>query len=197
MINNVTLVGRLTRDPNIRTTQSGVTVGQFSLAVDRPFTNQNGEKEADFPNVVVFRKQAELVGKYLSKGRLCGVVGRLQTRKYDKDGQTVFVTEVVADSVQFLDSGNNHQQNNTYQQNSGYQAPQNNGYQPPQQTQQTGYQPPPNSYQPQQNNNYQQAQPPQNNAYQPPQQTQQVPNGKNPFANANGSIDISDEDLPF
>ncbi|EGQ2901601.1 TPA: single-stranded DNA-binding protein [Staphylococcus pseudintermedius] len=196
MINNVTLVGRLTRDPNIRTTQSGVTVGQFSLAVDRHFTNQNGEKEADFPNVVVFRKQAELVGKYLSKGRLCGVVGRLQTRKYDKDGQTVFVTEVVADSVQFLDSGNNHQQNNTYQQNSGYQAPQNNGYQPPQQTQQTGYQPP-NSYQPQQNNNYQQAQPPQNNAYQPPQQTQQVPNGQNPFANANGPIDISDEDLPF
>ncbi|HCT0478385.1 TPA: single-stranded DNA-binding protein [Staphylococcus pseudintermedius] len=196
MINNVTLVGRLTRDPNIRTTQSGVTVGQFSLAVDRPFTNQNGEKEADFPNVVVFRKQAELVGKYLSKGRMCGVVGRLQTRKYDKDGQTVFVTEVVADSVQFLDSGNNHQQNNTYQQNSGYQAPQNNGYQPPQQTQQTGYQPP-NSYQPQQNNNYQQAQPPQNNAYQPPQQTQQVPNGQNPFANANGPIDISDEDLPF
>ncbi|EOT2063649.1 hypothetical protein ACNQKZ_002678, partial [Staphylococcus pseudintermedius] len=127
---------------------------------------------------------------------LCGVVGRLQTRKYDKDGQTVFVTEVVADSVQFLDSGNNHQQNNTYQQNSGYQAPQNNGYQPPQQTQQTGYQPP-NSYQPQQNNNYQQAQPPQNNAYQPPQQTQQVPNGQNPFANANGPIDISDEDLPF
>ncbi|EGQ3405968.1 single-stranded DNA-binding protein [Staphylococcus pseudintermedius] len=196
MINNVTLVGRLTRDPNIRTTQSGVTVGQFSLAVDRHFTNQNGEKEADFPNVVVFRKQAELVGKYLSKGRLCGVVGRLQTRKYDKDGQTVFVTEVVADSVQFLDSGNNHQQNNTYQQNSGYQAPQNNGYQPPQQTQQTGYQPP-NSYQPQQNNNYQQAQPPQNNSYQPPQQTQQVPNGQNPFANANGPIDISDEDLPF
>ncbi|EJE4550684.1 single-stranded DNA-binding protein [Staphylococcus pseudintermedius] len=197
MINNVTLVGRLTRDPNIRTTQSGVTVGQFSLAVDRHFTNQNGEKEADFPNVVVFRKQAELVGKYLSKGRLCGVVGRLQTRKYDKDGQTVFVTEVVADSVQFLDSGNNHQQNNTYQQNSGYQAPQNNGYQPPQQAQQTGYQPPQNSYQPQQNNNYQQAQPPQNNAYQPPQQTQQVPNGQNPFANANGPIDISDEDLPF
>lgn len=196
MINNVTLVGRLTRDPNIRTTQSGVTVGQFSLAVDRHFTNQNGEKEADFPNVVVFRKQAELVGKYLSKGRLCGVVGRLQTRKYDKDGQTVFVTEVVADSVQFLDSGNNHQQNNTYQQNSGYQAPQNNGCQPPQQTQQTGYQPP-NSYQPQQNNNYQQAQPPQNNAYQPPQQTQQVPNGQNPFAIANGPIDISDEDLPF
>ncbi|HDV6286443.1 TPA: single-stranded DNA-binding protein [Staphylococcus pseudintermedius] len=196
MINNVTLVGRLTRDPNIRTTQSGVTVGQFSLAVDRHFTNQNGEKEADFPNVVVYRKQAELVGKYLSKGRLCGVVGRLQTRKYDKDGQTVFVTEVVADSVQFLDSGNNHQQNNTYQQNSGYQAPQNNGCQPPQQTQQTGYQPP-NSYQPQQNNNYQQAQPPQNNAYQPPQQTQQVPNGQNPFANANGPIDISDEDLPF
>lgn len=197
MINNVTLVGRLTRDPNIRTTQSGVTVGQFSLAVDRHFTNQNGEKEADFPNVVVFRKQAELVGKYLSKGRLCGVVGRLQTRKYDKDGQTVFVTEVVADSVQFLDSGNNHQQNNTYQQNSGYQAPQNNGYQPPQQAQQTGYQPPQNSYQPQQNNNYQQAQPPQNNAYQPPQQTPQVPNGQNPFANANGPIDISDEDLPF
>ncbi len=191
MINNVTLVGRLTKDPNIRTTQNGVTVAQFSLAVDRNFTSQNGQKEADFPNVVVFRKQAELVGKYLSKGRLCGVVGRLQTRKYDKDGQTVFVTEVVADSVQFLDSGNNQQQNAGYQQNS-YQPPQNN-YQPPQQS--NGYQPPQNSYQPpQQNSSYQQQAPQQqtqNNGYQPPQQQ------SNPFANANGQIDITDEDLLF
>ncbi len=191
MINNVTLVGRLTKDPNIRTTQNGVTVGQFSLAVDRNFTSQNGQKEADFPNVVVFRKQAELVGKYLSKGRLCGVVGRLQTRKYDKDGQTVFVTEVVADSVQFLDSGNNQQQNTGYQQNS-YQPPQNN-YQPPQQS--NGYQPPQNNYQPpQQNSGYQQQAPQQqtqNNGYQPPQQQ------SNPFANSNGPIDITDEDLPF
>ncbi len=177
MINNVTLVGRLTKDPNVRQTQSNVTVAQFTLAVDRNFTNAQGEREADFINIVVFRKQAEQVGKYLAKGRLCGVEGRMQSRKYEKDGQMVFVTEVVANSVQFLDSGNKQNQ----QQNNGYQPQQNNGYQPPQ------------------NNNYQ---PQQNNGYQPPQQPNQPPQNQpqqqgNPFANANGPIDIKDDDLPF
>lgn len=195
MINNVTLVGRLTKDPNVRQTQSNVTVAQFTLAVDRNFTNAQGEREADFLIIVVFRKQAEQVGKYLAKGRLCGVEGRIQSRKYEKDGQTVFVTEIVADSVQFLDSGNkqNQQQNNNYQpqQNNGYRPPQNNNYQ-----QQGNYQPQNNGYQPPQNNGYQ---PQQNNGYQPPQQNQQnqPPQNQqqgNPF---NNGYDISDDDLPF
>ncbi|MCG1138989.1 single-stranded DNA-binding protein [Staphylococcus epidermidis] len=195
MINNVTLVGRLTKDPNVRQTQSNVTVAQFTLAVDRNFTNAQGEREADFINIVVFRNQAEQVGKYLAKGRLCGVEGRMQSRKYEKDGQMVFVTEVVANSVQFLDSGNkqNQQQNNNYQlkQNNGYQPPQNNNYQ-----QQGNYQPQNNGYQPPQNNNYQTQQ---NNSYQPPQQNQQSqpPQNQqqgNPF---NNGYDINDDDLPF
>ncbi|PMB95130.1 single-stranded DNA-binding protein [Staphylococcus sp. UMB0328] len=197
MINNVTLVGRLTKDPNVRQTQSNVTVAQFTLAVDRSFTNAQGEREADFLNVVVFRKQAEQVGKYLAKGRLCGVEGRIQSRKYEKDGQTVFVTEIVADSVQFLDSGNKQkqQQNNNYQpqQNNGYRPPQNNNYQ-----QQGNYQPQNNGYQPPQNNNYQT----QNNGYQPPQQNQapqnqppqNQPQQGNPF---NNGYDINNDDLPF
>ncbi|HDE8324521.1 TPA: single-stranded DNA-binding protein, partial [Staphylococcus aureus] len=107
---------------------NGVNVGTFTLAVNRTFTNAQGEREADFINVVVFKKQAENVKNYLSKGSLAGVDGRLQTRSYDnKDGQRVFVTEVVADSVQFLEPKNNNQQpnNNYQQQNNAYNAPQN------------------------------------------------------------------------
>ena len=195
MINNVTLVGRLTKDPNVRQTQSNMTVAQFTLAVDRNFTNAQGEREADFLNIVVFRKQAEQVGKYLAKGRLCGVEGRIQSRKYEKDGQTVFVTEIVADSVQFLDSGNKQkqQQNNNYQpqQNNGYRPPQNNNYQ-----QQGNYQPQNNGYQPPQNNGYQ---PQQNNGYQPPQQNQQnqPPQNQQQGNTFNNGYDISDDDLPF
>lgn len=118
MLNRTVLVGRLTKDPELRTTQNGVNVGTFTLAVNRTFTNAQGEREADFINVVVFKKQAENVKNYLSKGSLAGVDGRLQTRNYEnKDGQRVFVTEVVADSVQFLEpKNNNQQQNNNYQQ---------------------------------------------------------------------------------
>ncbi|UTF67252.1 single-stranded DNA-binding protein [Staphylococcus epidermidis] len=192
MINRAVLVGRLTKDPEFRQTASGVSVTTFTLAVNRTFKNKNGEREADFINIVVFRQQAENVNNYLSKGSLAGVDGRIQSRSYDNnEGQRVFVTEVVADNVQFLDSGNKnnnnqnggYQQNNNYQQNNGYQP--NNNYQPTQQN---------NSYQPpQQNqNNYQPPQQ-QNTSYQPPQQNQQ----QNPFANANGPIDIQDEDLPF
>ncbi|MBH4863609.1 single-stranded DNA-binding protein, partial [Staphylococcus aureus] len=102
----------------LRSTPNGVNVGTFTLAVNRTFTNAQGEREADFINVVVFKKQAENVKNYLSKGSLAGVDGRLQTRNYEnKDGQRVFVTEVVADSVQFLEpKNNNQQQNNNYQQ---------------------------------------------------------------------------------
>lgn len=102
MINRVTLVGRLTKDPNF--TENQVSVANFTVAVNRTFKNKNGEQEADFINVVTFRKQAENVNNYLSKGSLVGIDGRIQTRNYEnKEGQRIFVTEVVADSVQFLE----------------------------------------------------------------------------------------------
>ncbi|WP_053032132.1 single-stranded DNA-binding protein [Staphylococcus haemolyticus] len=149
MINRVILVGRLTKDPEFRTTQSGVNVATFTLAVNRTFTNAQGEREADFINIVVFRKQADNVNNYLKKGNLAGVDGRIQSRSYEnKEGQSVFVTEVVADSVQFLEPKNNNQKNNQSQQQRG-----------------------------------------------------QAPTGNNPFGNgmqnANGPIEITDDDLPF
>lgn len=126
MINRVILVGRLTKDPEHRQTQSGVSTATFTLAVNRTFKNKNGEREADFINVVVFRQQAENVSKYLSKGSLAGVDGRIQSRSYEnKEGQRVFVTEVVADSVQFMDSKGSNQQNGQPQQQRG-QAPAGN-----------------------------------------------------------------------
>ena len=104
MINRVVLVGRLTKDPEYRTTPSGVSVATFTLAVNRTFTNAQGEREADFINVVVFRRQAENVNNYLFKGSLAGVDGRIQSRSYEnQEGRRIFVTEVVADSVQFLE----------------------------------------------------------------------------------------------
>lgn len=124
MINRVVLVGRLTKDPEFRTTPSGVNITNFTLAVNRTFTNAQGEREADFINVVVFRKQAENVNNYLFKGHLAGVDGRIQSRSYEnKEGQRVFVTEVVADSVQFLEPKNNGQANNV---SKGQQAGMNN-----------------------------------------------------------------------
>ncbi|XVK96007.1 single-stranded DNA-binding protein [Staphylococcus nepalensis] len=102
MINRAILVGRLTKDPNFMENQ--VAVANFTVAVNRTFKNKNGEQETDFINVVTFRKQAENVNNYLSKGSLVGIDGRIQTRNYEnKDGQRIFVTEVVADSVQFLE----------------------------------------------------------------------------------------------
>ncbi|MFU1768762.1 single-stranded DNA-binding protein [Mammaliicoccus sciuri] len=122
MINSVTLVGRLTKNPEIRTTPSGVEVGNFTLAVNRTFTNQQGEREADFINCIVFRKQAVNVNQYLSKGKLAGVIGRLQTRSYDnKEGQKVFVTEVVCDNVQFLEPKDSQNGSNSYQNGTSYQ----------------------------------------------------------------------------
>lgn len=125
MINRVILVGRLTKDPEYRQTPNGVSVATFTLAVNRSFTNSQGEREADFINVVVFRKQAENVNKYLSKGSLAGVDGRIQSRNYENnEGRRVFVTEVVADNVQFMDSKGSNQQKNQSQQQG--QAPANN-----------------------------------------------------------------------
>lgn len=105
MINNVVLVGRLTRDPDLRTTESGISVATFTLAVDRQFSNSQGEREADFINCVVWRKAAENLANFTSKGSLIGVQGRIQTRSYDnKEGQRVYITEVVVDSFSFLES---------------------------------------------------------------------------------------------
>lgn len=122
MINSTTIVGRLTKDPELRTTPSGVEVGNFTLAVNRTFTNHNGEREADFINCIVFRKQAVNVNQYLSKGKLAGIVGRLQTRSYEnKEGQKVYVTEVVCDNVQFLEPKDSQNDSNSYQNGTNYQ----------------------------------------------------------------------------
>ncbi len=105
MLNRVVLVGRLTRDPELRYTPSGVAVANFNIAVNRPFSNQQGEREADFINCVIWRRPAENLANYMKKGGLIGVDGRIQTRSYEgQDGKRVYVTEVVADSVQFLES---------------------------------------------------------------------------------------------
>lgn len=112
MINRVVLVGRLTKNPEFRTTPSGVSIANFTLAINRNFTNAQGEREADFINCIVFRKQAENVNNYLSKGDLTGVDGRIQSRSYEnKEGKRVFVTEVVCDSVQFLEPKGNKSDN--------------------------------------------------------------------------------------
>lgn len=108
-MNKVFLIGRLTRDPELRYTSSNIATASFSLAVDRNFTNQNGEREADFINIVVWRKQAENVKNYLTKGSQVAIDGRIQTRSYDgQDGQKRYVTEVVADNVQFLGTRSNN-----------------------------------------------------------------------------------------
>ena len=106
-MNKVFLIGRLTRDPELRYTGNNTAVATFSLAVNRNFSNQQGEREADFINIVVWRKQAENVKNYLSQGSQVAVDGRIQTRSYDdNNGQKRYVTEVVADNVEFLGSKN-------------------------------------------------------------------------------------------
>ena len=107
MLNRVILIGRLTRDPELRYTPAGVAVTQFTLAVDRPFTSQGGEREADFIPVVTWRQLAETCANYLRKGRLAAVEGRIQVRNYENnEGKRVYVTEVIADNVRFLESAN-------------------------------------------------------------------------------------------
>ena len=109
-MNNVTLIGRLTRDPDVRyTSGSQMAVARFTIAIDRP-TRQNGDRPTDFPSIVVFGKQAEKCEKYLKKGRLVGVEGRIQTGSYqNKNGDTVYTTDVVANRVEFLEWGDRAQ----------------------------------------------------------------------------------------
>lgn len=102
-MNKIILIGRLTKDPELRYTQNGAAVSMFTLAVDRPFTSQGGERETDFINIVVWNKVGENCAKYLSKGSQAAVEGRLQIRSYeDRDNVRRYVTEVIADRVEFL-----------------------------------------------------------------------------------------------
>lgn len=142
MLNSVCLVGRLTRDPELKYTGNNVAVATFSLAVNRNFKDANGEREADFINCVIWRQQAENLANWAKKGALIGITGRIQTRSYEnQQGQRVYVTEVVAENFQMLGSraareGSNANQGNTqgafgnynsYAGPYGQQAPQQQG----------------------------------------------------------------------
>lgn len=173
-MNRTILVGRLTKDPELRYTPSGVAVATFTLAVNRTFTNQSGEREADFINCVVWRKQAENVANFLKKGSLAGIDGRIQTRSFEgQDGKRVYVTEVVAESVQFLEPKSGGSGNPAGGSNSGSQSGNRGG---------NG-----NSGQGGSGNGQNQNG---NQGY--------TRVDEDPFANNNNeTIDISDDDLPF
>ncbi|MEO1769138.1 MULTISPECIES: single-stranded DNA-binding protein [Enterococcus] len=169
MINNVVLVGRLTKDPDLRYTASGTAVATFTLAVNRNFTNQSGNREADFINCVIWRKSAETLANYARKGTLLGVTGRIQTRNYEnQQGQRVYVTEVVADNFQLLESRNASEQRQ--------QSPNFEG---------GGAQGSNNSF----DNNFEQSSPSAKNTM------PDFDRDSDPFSGS--SIDISDDDLPF
>lgn len=175
MLNRVVLVGRLTKDPELRYTPSGVAVATFTLAVNRAFQNQQGEREADFINCVVWRRQAENAANFLKKGSLTGVDGRLQTRNYEgQDGKRVYVTEVVAEGVQFLEPKGSGGSGGSGSSNTARPNPnnQNQGY---------GSSPFGNDQNQRSNNN--------NQGY--------TRVDDDPFANDGQPIDISDDDLPF
>ncbi len=128
MINRVVLVGRLTRDVEVRKTASGLSVATFTVACDRRMArgqDGNNQQSADFISCVAWRQAADFLGSYARKGALVGVEGRIQTRNYDRDGQKVYVTEIVCDTVNLLESKS---QSQSRAQNSGYQ---DNSYQQP------------------------------------------------------------------
>ena len=113
MINNVVLVGRMTRDAELRYTPQNQAVATFTLAVNRPFKNQNGEREADFINCVIWRQAAENLANWCKKGALVGITGNIQTRNYEnQQGQRVYVTEVLANNFQLLESRSQQQSSN-------------------------------------------------------------------------------------
>lgn len=104
MMNRVILVGRITKDPELKYTQTSVAFVNFTLAVNRTYLDQSGERQADFVNCIAWRKQAENLARYMNKGALLGVEGRIQTRTYEVNNETRFITEVVCDSVTFLET---------------------------------------------------------------------------------------------
>lgn len=105
-MNSVSLIGRLTKDPDVRYgAENQLAVARFSIAIDRGKDRDGQSRGTDFPNIVCFGKTAELVEKYMTKGRLVGIQGRVQTGKYEKDGRTIYTTDILADRVDFLDWG--------------------------------------------------------------------------------------------
>ena len=172
-MNKAILIGRLTRDPELRYTSSNRAVCQFTVAIDRPFTNQaSGQREADFINVVAWDKTGENVGKYMTKGRLIAVEGRIQTRNYDNnEGRKVYVTEVVASNVQFLES-----RNATSNNNAGFDS-----------------MPEP----PVEKSPYDFADDSSENNTTSTSNTMNVEDEKDPFASFGEQVEISDNDLPF
>lgn len=167
MINNVVLVGRLTRDVDLRYTSNGTAVGNFSLAIDRPFTNNQGERDTDFINCVIWRKSAETLANFSRKGSLIGVTGRIQTRNYENNqGQTVYVTEVVAENFQLLEPRSVTERR---AQEQGSSSPASGGQQ---------------SY----NNNQNQT---------PSSKQDPFADFDDPFQESSDKVDISEDDLPF
>lgn len=174
MINRTVLVGRLTKDPDLRYTSSGAAVVSFTVAVNRQFTNSQGEREADFINCVMWRKAAENFANFTRKGSLVGIDGRIQTRSYEnQQGQRVYVTEVVAENFSLLES------RSSAERRQGNDNGFSNSQSAPSQQPSSG-----NPFDGGQSNNSGAQQP--NNS-----------NPNDPFANGGQSIDISDDDLPF
>lgn len=168
MINNVVLVGRLTKDPDLRYTASGSAVATFTLAVNRNFTNAQGQREADFINCVIWRKPAETLANYARKGSLIGVTGRIQTRSYEnQQGQRVYVTEVVCENFQLLESKSaSDQRSSSYNQESPANMNTSNSFD-------------------------------NNSSFQTGNQMPTFERDVDPFASSGSQIDISDDDLPF
>lgn len=148
-MNSVNIIGRLTRDLELKYTQSGVATCRFTVAVNRG-KKVEGQPEADFINCIAFQKNAENLANYQKKGSQISVTGRIQTGSYEKDGQRIFTTDVVADRIGFLDSrseGSNNAQNQSQRQS-------NTNYQPQQQNQYGGYQQPQNQFGQKQQNQF-------------------------------------------
>lgn len=193
MINRAVLTGRLTRDPELRYTTSGTAVVSFTLAVDRQFRNQNGDRDADFVNCVIWRKSAENFSNFTHKGSLVGVEGRIQTRNYEnQQGNRVYVTEVVVDNFALLEPRQNGGMNQ-----GGQQQPFNNGSNQPfagQPQQQFGGNQP-------QTNNAPQGNPSSNNGFggNAPANNDAPFSADNTNTNNDGEqkIDVSDDELPF
>ncbi|WP_290033236.1 single-stranded DNA-binding protein [Ligilactobacillus cholophilus] len=188
MINRVVLVGRLTKDPDLRYTQSGVAVATFTLAIERQFTNQNGEREADFINCVIWRKAAENFANFTHKGSMVAVEGRLQTRSYEnQQGIRVYVTEVIVDNFSLLETKAQSEQYRREHPNQGGSSMNNNNssfdsnpYGNPNGGNQG------NTF----NGNVQTGNLGSNNS-------NTSDNNDDPFADNGQQIDISDDDLPF
>lgn len=171
MINNTTLVGRLTKNPEVKYTGSGIAVANFILAVERTYTNTQGERETDFINCVIWRDKAENLSKLAVQGTLLGITGAIETRNYENNqGQKVYVTEVKADGFQLLESKKVNDERRK-------QAQQNNGT----------------------NNNYNNGNYNDNGTGNRPTGTRNNTNGtkENPFESKDDATDIQDDDLPF